>query len=53
MKININNIIIDKDHERIKEEIEKYNINAIPMDYSEIRKIGGAFRCTTCPIERG
>lgn len=51
--IDKNNIIINKDHERIKEAIEKYNINVIPMDYSEIRKIGGAFRCTTCPIERG
>lgn len=51
--IDKDNIIINKDHDRIKEEIEKYKINVIPMDYSEIRKIGGAFRCTTCPIERG
>lgn len=50
--INPKTIIINSNHERIKEEIEKRNIKTIPLEMEETAKLGGAFRCTTCPIER-
>lgn len=45
-------VIINSKHKRIEEELKKYNLNIIPIDLTETAKDGGAFRCTTCPIER-
>lgn len=50
--IDSQNIIINSNHLRIASELKKYNINIIPLDMSETSKDGGAFRCTTCPLER-
>jgi len=45
-------LIINSKHKRIETELKKYNLNVIPIDLTETAKDGGAFRCTTCPIER-
>jgi len=45
-------IIINSEHTRIGDELKKYNLNVIPINLTETAKDGGAFRCTTCPIER-
>ncbi len=45
-------IIINAIHKRIEEKLKKYNLNVIPIDLTQTAKDGGAFRCTTCPIER-
>lgn len=45
-------IIINSEHKRIEENLKKYNLNVIPIDLKDTAKDGGAFRCTTCPIER-
>lgn len=50
--INNKTIIINSNHKRIKEELEKRNLITIPLEMKEIAKLGGAFRCMTCPIER-
>ena len=51
--IDRNHIIVNKDHVRLIQEIEKRGVNVIPVVFSETSKDGGAFRCTTCPLERG
>lgn len=45
-------IIVNSNHNRIANELKKLNINVIALDMSETAKEGGAFRCTTCPLER-
>ena len=50
--INPQTVIINSEHKRIETELKKYNLNVIPIDLTETAKDGGAFRCTTCPIER-
>ena len=50
--INPKTIIINSNHKRIKKEIEKRHIKTIPLEMKETAKLGGAFRCTTCPLER-
>lgn len=50
--IDRNNIVVNKDHDRVIKEIKKRELNVIPIDFSETSKDGGAFRCTTCPLIR-
>ncbi len=45
-------IIMNSIHKRIEEELKKLNLNVISLNLTETAKDGGAFRCTTCPIER-
>lgn len=45
-------IIMNSAHRRIENELRKLNLNIIPIDFTQTAKDGGAFRCTTCPIER-
>lgn len=46
-------VIVNKNHQRIIQELKELGYTIIPIDFSETAKDGGAFRCTTCPIERG
>lgn len=50
--INPKTIIMNAAHKRIEQELKKLNLNVIPINLTETAKDGGAFRCTTCPIER-
>ena len=45
-------IIMNRNHKRLKDILEKKKFKIIALDISETAKLGGAFRCTTCPIER-
>ena len=45
-------IIMNATHKRIESELRKRNIKVIPIDLTQTAKDGGAFRCTTCPLER-
>lgn len=50
--VDSQNIIINSSHKRIQGQLKKFNLNVVPIDLTETAKDGGAFRCTTCPIER-
>lgn len=50
--VDENTVIVNSNHTRIIKEIQNYNLNVIPLNMSETAKDGGAFRCTTCPLER-
>lgn len=45
-------IIMNSNHARIAQELKKLGLNIIELNLSETAKDGGAFRCTTCPLER-
>ena len=50
--IDYDTIIMNSTHKRIESELRKFNLNIIPINLTQTAKDGGAFRCTTCPIER-
>lgn len=45
-------VIVNAEHKRIIEKLEEHGLTILPLDFSETAKDGGAFRCTTCPLER-
>ena len=45
-------IIMNSNHKRIQKILRDKNFKIVPLDISETSKLGGAFRCTTCPIYR-
>ena len=50
--IERNKIIMNSSHKRIQKILQDKGLDIITLDISETAKLGGAFRCTTCPINR-
>ena len=51
--INENKIVIDKRNKKLSAELQKIGKEVIELEFDEITKIGGSFRCSTCPLIRG
>ena len=45
-------VIMNSNHKRIEKILKNKGFNVLLLDISETAKLGGAFRCTTCPIMR-
>ncbi len=45
-------VISEKRAVRINDFLKKQGIDVITLDYSEVSKLGGSFRCSTCPLIR-
>ncbi|MEV5835527.1 arginine deiminase family protein [Nocardia sp. NPDC052112] len=45
-------VVVAERSERIAGELETRGIEVVPVDYSEVTKIPGAFRCSTLPLVR-
>jgi N-dimethylarginine dimethylaminohydrolase len=45
-------VVMKKGSERIGEKLEQKGITPIYVKYSEVTKLPGSLRCTTCPVER-
>ncbi len=45
-------VISEKRLIRINDFLKKEGFNLITTDYSEVSKLGGSFRCSTCPLIR-
>ena len=50
--IEKNKILMNSSHKRIQKILQDKGLDIITLDISETAKLGGAFRCTTCPINR-
>lgn len=50
--VDENTVIVNSNHTRLIKEIQKKHLKVIPLNMSQTAKDGGAFRCTTCPLER-
>lgn len=50
--IERNKIIMNSSHKRIQKILQDKGLEIITLDISETAKLGGAFRCTTCPVNR-
>lgn len=51
--INENKIIVDKRNKKLSSQLQQIGKEVIELEFDEITKIGGSFRCTTCPLIRG
>lgn len=47
-----NLVVVERGAERIAAEIERRGIETIRLDYAEVNRLPGSFRCTTLPIRR-
>lgn len=45
-------VVIEQSFDRLVKEFKRRNIQAIQTPYAEVSKLGGLFRCSTCPIFR-
>jgi N-dimethylarginine dimethylaminohydrolase len=45
-------VVVAERSERIATELQVRGIEVIPIDYSEVTKIPGSFRCSTLPLAR-
>ncbi|UCH27892.1 MAG: hypothetical protein JSV66_09715 [Trueperaceae bacterium] len=45
-------VVADLRNARVNALLRERGLNVIELDFSEIMKMGGAFRCATCPLER-
>lgn len=50
--INENTVVVDLRNRITNEKIRAEGKTLIELDFSEISKIGGSFRCSTCPLVR-
>lgn len=50
LMINPENALVEQRHKRLCEQLAEHGINAHGLDWNEIKKLGGLFRCASCPI---
>lgn len=50
--INPSTVVADKRNARTNEMLRAFGKQVVELDYSETSKIGGSFRCATCPLRR-
>jgi N-dimethylarginine dimethylaminohydrolase len=50
--INPDTIVVQKRHKKLISDLETRGYEVYPLNFSSNARIGGAFRCTTCPIDR-
>ena len=46
-------IIIDSRATRLADALRAHHVEPIPLDFSEVTKVPGGFRCATLPLRRG
>ncbi len=52
LTISPRRLISQSQNQRINQELRKRKYDVIELEYSEGAKLGGAFRCATCPVVR-
>ena len=50
LTVNPENVLIEQRHKKLQVDLQKRGIKAHPISWSEIKKLGGLFRCCTCPL---
>ena len=52
LNLNDNNLMYIQQHMHHNKTLKRIGKKVIELDYTEISKIGGSFRCSTCPLIR-
>lgn len=50
LTVNPDDVLVEARHTRLHQELRKVGVYVHPLDWTEIKKLGGLFRCATCPI---
>lgn len=50
--ISPHEVVVGISDERVAGELERRGLTATPIDYSEVNRLPGSFRCTTMPLAR-
>lgn len=50
LTINPDHVLVEAKQFRLQTELQKMGIKIHPIPWSEIKKLGGLFRCASCPI---
>ncbi len=50
LMVNPYKVIVEKRHVNLQAELEKIGLQTYPIDWTETKKLGGLFRCATCPL---
>jgi len=50
--IDPDTIVVQKRHKKLISDLENRGYKVYALNFSSNARIGGAFRCTTCPIDR-
>lgn len=50
LTVNPDNILVGAGQMRLQMELKNVGVQVHPVDWSEIKKLGGLFRCATCPL---
>lgn len=50
--INPEKVLIEKGFERLSKELQKRNIEPVPVQYEHVSRLGGLLRCSTLPLYR-
>ncbi len=45
-------VVVEQGSERIAEVLTSHGVEVLRLDYSEVNRLPGSFRCTTCPLMR-
>jgi len=52
LMINPSNVIVERRHTILRDQLTRRGISVCSMDWSETKKFGGLFRCAICPLHR-
>lgn len=52
LMINPSNVVVERRHTTLQSELTKRGIRVHSLDWSEMKKFGGLFRCALCPLHR-
>lgn len=50
LTVNPEHVLVGAKQYRLHEELRNHDIKVHPIDWSEIKKLGGLFRCASCPL---
>lgn len=50
LTVNPGNILVGAMHKRLQKELKQVGIKVHLIEWKEIKKLGGLFRCATCPL---
>lgn len=52
LMINPSTVIVERRHTTLQNQLKRRGMSVHSLDWSEMKKFGGLFRCAICPLER-
>lgn len=52
LSLSKDSVIVKSDSMRVRKALENHGLTTVPIQFSEVTKVPGSFRCATLPLER-